>query len=37
LMRTKQPVIKMSVESVGVREATEALATQSVVEEEVTG
>ena len=37
LMRPKQPTIKMSVESVGLREATEALATQGVVEEEVTG
>jgi hypothetical protein len=33
----KQPASKMSVESVGLREATEAFATQSVVEEEVTG
>jgi EmrB/QacA subfamily drug resistance transporter len=37
LMRTKQPVIKMSVESVGLREATEAFATQGAIEEEVTG
>ncbi len=37
LMRPKQPATRMSVESVGLREATEALATQGVVEEEVTG
>jgi len=37
LMRPKQPATKMSVESVGLRKAAEALATQGVVEEEVTG
>jgi EmrB/QacA subfamily drug resistance transporter len=37
LFPSKQRATKMSVESVGLREAAESLATQSVVEEKVTG
>jgi DHA2 family methylenomycin A resistance protein-like MFS transporter len=37
LLGQKQPVTKTSVESVGLPEATEALAMQDVVQEEVTG
>ncbi len=37
LFPSKQRATKMSVESVGLREAVESLATQSVVEEKVTG
>jgi EmrB/QacA subfamily drug resistance transporter len=37
LFPSKQRATKMSVESIGLREAAESLATQSVVEEKVTG
>jgi len=37
LLWQKQPATRTSVESVGLREATEALAMQDVVQEEVTG